>query len=275
MTNRELLEKGIDILKAEKIEDARLDAWYLFSEVFHMNRTQYFMKQSEPACGKPAETFLRYIEKRKKHMPYQYIIGKQTFMGIDFYVNQSVLIPRQDTEILVEEVLKIVKDKMEVLDLCTGSGCILISLMMQGILLKGTASDLSEEALQVAKRNADVYHKKIRFVKSDLFQDIKGSFDIIVSNPPYISTEEIKGLMEEVKAFEPHMALDGKEDGYYYYRNIIEESRSFLKEGGFLFFEIGCNQAEAVIECMERFHFSDVTVKKDLAGLDRVVFGHI
>lgn len=190
-----------------------------------------------------------------------------------------MLIPRQDTEILVETVLEDLEPNMRVLDVCTGSGCILISLlkMLQDgrgqDTVKGVGVDISKEALEVAEKNARKHNTEAVFLQSDLFENVEGMYDIIVSNPPYIKTEEIEKLEDEVKLYDPMLALDGKEDGLYFYRKIIKESRKYLKKNGKLYFEIGHTQGEEVKTLMEEEGFSDVRVKKDLAGLDRVVYG--
>ena len=212
---------------------------------------------------------------RASHVPLQHITGVQEFMGLGFCVNEHVLVPRQDTEVLVESVLEVLKPGMEVLDMCTGSGCILISLLkLCGLAdVKGVGVDISEEALKVAIRNAEKLGIDAMFLHSDLFKKVDGVYDIIVSNPPYIRTTVIEELKEEVKFHDPFIALDGKEDGLYFYRRIVEESPKFLKKCGKLYFEIGHDQGEAVSKVMRDAGFTDVTVKKDLAGLDRVVFG--
>ena len=199
-------------------------------------------------------------------------------MGLTFAVNENVLIPRQDTEILVEEILPYLTSGVRILDMCTGSGCILISLLHYSLWAEGVGADLSAGALQVARKNAEVLlsqERKVSFVESDLFEKVEGRYDIIVSNPPYIQTEVIKGLMPEVRDHEPMMALDGTEDGLYFYRRIVEESKEFLRKEGRLFFEIGYDQAEDVKKLMETAGFTDVTVVKDFAGLDRVVHGYL
>lgn len=275
MTFKELYEKGKEILHAENIPEAELDAWYLLEHICKINRTQYYIRQAEQVSSDEENKYWEVIGLRKNGMPYQYITGKQEFMGISFYVNPSVLIPRQDTEILVEEVIKKLKDGIQVLDMCTGSGCIIISLMMQEYDIAGTAVDVSEDALQVAKENARIHNKNVNFIKSDLFEEVEGTYDIIVTNPPYISAVEMTELMREVSEYEPHLALYGQEDGLYFYRKIIEDSKLYLKDKGYLFFEIGYRQAEDVKGYMESHGFSEVTVVKDLAGHNRVVFGHI
>ena len=194
-------------------------------------------------------------------------------MGYPFYVDEHVLIPRQDTETLAEEALKVLKPGMEVLDLCTGSGCILISLMKMCEGLYGTGSDISEEALEVARKNACRLEVNATFIRSSLFEHISGRYDLIVSNPPYIPTSVIEGLQEEVRLYDPFIALDGKEDGLYFYREIIKAGGGYLKPGGYLMFEIGYDQGTEVASLMEKHGYRNIMVKKDLAGLDRVVSG--
>ena len=216
------------------------------------------------------------IEKRSQRIPLQHITGSREFMGLEFYVNEHVLIPRQDTETLAELILKDYKGRKPViLDMCTGSGCIAISLSKIGGFDDVAAVDLSKEALKVAKRNADVLlgPGRITLIESDLFQAIepKSRFDIIVSNPPYIPTEIIKELQPEVRNFEPMLALDGREDGLFFYRQLVSEGRRFLNPGGSIYFEIGYDQAESVSALLEDAGFAEIRVVKDAAGLDRVV----
>lgn len=199
-------------------------------------------------------------------------------MGLTFAVNEHVLIPRQDTEILVEEVLKELHDGMRVLDMCTGSGCILLSLLHYSNACEGLGVDLSADALEVAEQNAEtlldaVNADRVHFLQSDLFDKVEGKFEIIVSNPPYIASAEVEKLMPEVRDHEPRMALDGTEDGLYFYRRIIEEAGKHLVSSGMLFFEIGYDQGQAVSELMRTEGYREVQVVQDYAGLDRVVFG--
>ena len=202
-------------------------------------------------------------------------------MGYPFYVNEHVLIPRQDTEVLVEEALKLIKPGIEILDMCTGSGCILLSILKMGKEryhlqnLTGTGVDVSSEALKVAGQNLKRLGVEAIFLQSDLFAEIGSEkrYDMIVSNPPYIRTAVIEELQEEVRLHDPYIALDGKEDGLFFYRKIIAESRNHLKYGGSLLFEIGYDQGEAVSQMMKTNGYQDIFIKKDLAGLDRVVAG--
>ena len=275
MTLKEAYEYGQVQLKNAQIEDADLDAWYLLEYVTGVSRTMYFMDMNREVSEEEEREYFRCVETRATHVPLQHITGVQEFMGLPFYVNEHVLVPRQDTEVLVESVLDILEPEMRVLDMCTGSGCILISLMKLCNLANviGVGADISEEALRVSRKNAEQLGVEATWIHSDLFSKVEGQYDVIVSNPPYIRTSVIEGLKEEVKFHDPFIALDGKEDGLYFYRRIVDESPNYLKKGGKLYFEIGHDQGDDVSELMKDAGFSDVTVKKDLAGLDRVVFG--
>lgn len=272
MTARELLSWGEERLSKAGIEDAKLDAWYLLEYSLPTDRVSFLMKGNASVTEKKKEEYEVLIEKRASHIPVQHLTGVQDFMGFTFKVNEHVLIPRQDTEVLVEEVLKVSKGK-KVLDMCTGSGCIIISLAKLGQLESAAAVDISTEALKVARENAASLKAEISFVESDLFEKVEGLYDIIVSNPPYIESEEVEKLEPEVKDHEPRLALDGTEDGLYFYRKIIEEADKYLTENGAIFFEIGYNQGEAVSELLRAKGYQDIKIIKDLPGLDRVVAG--
>lgn len=273
MTLREAYEYGQKELVQAGIEDASVDAWYLLEFTTGISRAMYFLEMQKQLSGEQEEKYREYIQIRASHIPLQHITGVQEFMGMEFDVNEHVLVPRQDTEVLVEQVLKELKSGMHVLDMCTGSGCILISLLKLGPGVVGTGADISEDALKVAEKNRAKMHVTADLIQSDLFERVEGKYDVIVSNPPYIRTAVIEELKEEVKCHDPFIALDGKEDGLYFYREIVEKSRAFLKTGGKLYFEIGHDQGEDVKSLMENAGFVDVIVKKDLAGLDRVVSG--
>ena len=216
------------------------------------------------------------VEKRLKHIPLAYIFGKTNFYGYDLEVNQDVLIPRLDTEILIEKVKNDIISRQKdvtVLDIGTGSGAIAIVLQKEtGANM--TAVDVSPKALEVAKRNAEKNNAEIKFIHSNVFENVAGKFDFIVSNPPYIETEVVKGLEKEVVDNEPILALDGGEDGLDFYREIVEKAPNFLNEGGKLYFEIGYNQAEAVSGLMKD-KFKNIQVFKDYGDNDRVVSGEI
>lgn len=273
MTLQELYKEGILRLKRAKIAEAELDAWYLMEYVTGISKTMYYLRQQETVEEATVQNYFECIGRRKRRIPLQHITGEQEFMGLTFLVNEHVLIPRQDTEVLVEEALSRLNGSERVLDMCTGSGCILISLAHYRKGIHAVGADISDKALQIAERNGKNLQEHVTFLKSDLFEQIEGTYDLIVSNPPYIRTEVIEELEEEVRLHDPMIALDGKEDGLYFYRKITEQSREHLACGGWLLFEIGHDQGEAVTKMMEDAGFVEVSVKKDLAGLDRVVSG--
>ena len=278
MTYRECYEQGCRTLQAAGIEEATLDARLLLEAVCGTDRNDLLVHGEQPVAPEAEEKYLNWIRQRAEHIPLQQLTGEQDFMGLTFSVNEHVLIPRQDTEILVEEVLKELHDGMRVLDMCTGSGCILLSLMHYSNDCEGLGVDLSAEALEVAERNVlkvltPEKAEHVQFLQSDLFEKLEDKFEIIVSNPPYIASAEVEKLMPEVRDHEPRMALDGTEDGLYFYRRIIEEAGKHLVSSGMLFFEIGYDQGQAVSELMRAQGYREVQVVQDYAGLDRVVFG--
>lgn len=273
MTYREAISLGEKILGMAGIADVKTDAWLLLEMACKIDRNFYYMHMNEDITDEQLKEYEIALKKRTEHVPLQYIIGETEFMGLTFKVNSSVLIPRQDTETLVEEALKKVKPGMKVLDMCTGSGCIIISILHHMKDVEGYAADISKQAINVAKENAKQNGVTVMFEQSDLFEHINETFDMIVSNPPYIRTAEVAKLMPEVRLFEPEEALDGKEDGLYFYRRIVEESRAYLNPEGYLCFEIGYDQGEAVSGLMREHGFKEVRVIKDLAGNDRVVTG--
>lgn len=273
MTLKEALAFGKDLLKQKGIEEYETDAWLLLEGACKCTRNDYYLRGNEPLSKEQEALWIEYLEKRVKRVPVQHILGVQDFMGLTFKVTPDVLCPRQDTEVLVEEALKCLEPENRILDLCTGSGCILISLLNYSKSCKGIGADLSEKALKVASENAKRLNVECTLIHSDLFENIEGRFDMIVSNPPYIATKEIESLMPEVKDMEPRMALDGKEDGLFFYREIIREVHGYLNPAGWLLFEIGYDQGEAVSGMMKAAGFAEVKIIKDLAGLDRVVKG--
>lgn len=272
MTMEALLQQGIATLEQAEVMNAELDARYLLEHILQIRRVDFLLDRQREVSTEQQEAYMHKINLRATHVPLQHILGNQEFMGYEFMVNEHVLIPRQDTEVLVETVLPLVEGK-RVLDLCTGSGCILISLSKLGHLQQAVGVDLSKEALTVAKENAKRLEADVEFLHSDLFEQVTGIYDVIVSNPPYIETETIEGLMEEVRDHEPRMALDGGRDGLDFYRRIVEDSVSYLAPGGYLCFEIGCEQGLAVCGLLEAQGFTGCRIVKDLAGLDRVVCG--
>lgn len=278
MTYRECYEQGCRTLQAAGIEEAALDARLLLEAVCGTDRNDLLVHGEQPVAPEAEEKYLNWIRQRAEHIPLQQLTGEQDFMGLTFSVNEHVLIPRQDTEILVEEVLKELHDGMRVLDMCTGSGCILLSLLHYSNDCEGLGVDLSAEALEVAGRNVlkvltPEKAEHAHFLQSDLFEKVEGKFEIIVSNPPYIASAEVDRLMPEVRDHEPRMALDGTEDGLEFYRRIIAEAGQYLVSSGMLFFEIGYDQGQAVSELMREHGYREVQVVQDYAGLDRVVYG--
>lgn len=278
MTYRECYEQGCRTLQAAGIEEATLDARLLLEAVCGTDRNDLLAHGEQPVMSQAEEKYLNWIRQRAEHIPLQQLTGEQDFMGLTFSVNEHVLIPRQDTEILVEEVLKELHDRMRILDMCTGSGCILLSLLHYSNDCEGLGVDLSAEALEVAGQNVlkvltPEKAEHAHFLQSDLFEKVEGKFEIIVSNPPYIASAEVEKLMPEVRDHEPRMALDGTEDGLHFYRRIIKEAGKHLVNSGMLFFEIGYDQGQAVSELMRAQGYREVQVVQDYAGLDRVVLG--
>lgn len=283
MTYGEIYESGRDALTAAAIEEAGTDARLLLEFVCGTDRNTLLAHGDREVTAEQEKAYRELLEKRSAHIPLQYLTGVQNFMGLDFSVNRHVLIPRQDTEILAEEAMKELHDGMEVLDLCTGTGCILISLLYYSNNCRGVGADISEEALKIAEDNAERLlgsrtvrgdsERQVRFVRSDLFENVDGQFDMIVSNPPYIQSEVIDTLMPEVREHEPRQALDGGRDGLLFYRRILAEVPRYLRRGGTLFFEIGFDQGESVSHLMEKSGFTEIRVVKDYGGLDRVVWG--
>ena len=273
MTFREAMSFGEEKLNNAGIIDAKTDAWLLLTYVCKIDRTFYYVHMDEEMSPELLAEYEAILNKRAEHVPLQYITGEQEFMGMPFRVTEAVLIPRQDTETLVEEALKIIRPGMRVLDMCTGSGCILISILKNVVDVEGFGYDISKQAINIAKENAKLNNVNATFERSDLFEEVADTFDVIVSNPPYIPTDVIGGLMPEVAVYEPIQALDGKEDGLHFYRRIVKDARQYLKECGKLVFEIGHDQGEAVSDLMRKAGYKDVQVIKDLAGNDRVVIG--
>ncbi len=270
MTWRALLGQGEEILTQAEIADAGLDAWYLLEYVSGMKRAEFFLHGDDEISESQIEHYLSLIDQRKEHIPLQHLTGTQEFMGMEFKVSKDVLVPRQDTELLVENLLSLVQGK-RVLDLCTGSGCIGISLAKLGNPQSVDAVDLSKDALAIAKENAKKLQAEVHFIESDLFAAVEGQYDVIASNPPYIASEVIETLMPEVKDHEPMMALDGGADGLDFYQRIAREAVAHLKPEGMLWLEIGYDQGETVSEILKQQGYEDVACLKDLCGLDRVI----
>lgn len=278
MTIKQAITKGMIMLKSNNVESPKLKARLLLQYVLDKPR-QYIIVYDNKEIDKQQQwQYFVNIEKLTKGIPLQHITHRQEFMKMDFFVDENVLIPRPDTEILVEEVIKIAQkyNSPRILDLCTGSGAIAISLKKFVPNADITAVDISEKALEIAQKNAERLEAKINFVKSDLFDKLDNKkFDIIVSNPPYIRKDEIKKLSEEVQK-EPKIALDGGEDGLDFYRIIAEQAINYLKTGSFLCFEIGYNQKNDVIKIIEdEQNYKNTYCKKDLYGNDRIIITQV
>lgn len=307
MTLEELYKKGTEMLKEAGVENPSVDAFYLLEHAACLNKTRYLMYKDQQVSDRNIKQYTDLLEKRCTRIPYQYIINRADFAGLTFEVNPSVLIPRLDTEVLFEHALKHIGPRAYVLDLCTGSGAIGIALKRYRPDIHVVISDISEEALEVAGHNVEHNHIDIakntnaaaneqdlefgydlnfgiRVIKSDLFDNMAsredeisdkrsmvGVFDVIVSNPPYVTEGEYEDLMPEVKNHEPKLALTAGEDGLDIYRRIAKDAPEYLKAGGTLLLEIGCSQAKKVKELLEQNGFENVQIIKDLAGLDRVV----
>jgi len=276
----ELINTGTATLKENGIDTARLDAELLLGSVIEKDRVYLITHKEEEVSSEDTKKYFDLIEKRRNKMPVKYILNKCEFMGIDFYVEEGVLIPRGDTEILVDEVLKNIQEDEEkyICDLCSGSGAIGISLahFRQNIKVDLIDNYPIPEKVSLINIKENNLENRVSFIKSDLLEkamENKKSYDIIVSNPPYIEEEEIENLMDDVKKYEPHTALNGGIDGLDFYKKIIKQSQDVLKNNGILAFEIGYNQAEAVKLLMKESNFTDVKVIKDFASLDRVVIG--
>ena len=268
----EAFDKYVKLLEEKNFKDAKSDILLLIYEIFDFDFSKWTMyKYDEIEDISKLDKLNEYVKKRLGHMPIQYILNKAYFCGLPFYVNENVLIPRFDTEVLVEEVLKISKkDKSKrILDICTGSGAIAIALKKLGGFERVDALDISDKALEVAKRNANELDSDINFLKSDMFSSLtcENKYDIIVSNPPYIQSDVVDTLESEVKDFEPRPALDGDVDGMKFYRIIEKNYENYLADNGVLVLEIGYDEADDI---RALFEGKNVVIKKDLANLDRV-----
>ena len=278
MTIRETLNKGMIILKSNNIETPKLKARLLLQYILKKSRQYLIVYDNKEIEKKEQWEYFVNIEKIANGMPLQHITHTQEFMKMDFFVNENVLIPRPDTEILVEEVITLAKtmDKPKILDLCTGSGAIGIAIAKNVPTATVYAVDISGKALEVAQKNAYNLKAKVKFVKSNLFKNLNNiKFDIIVSNPPYIKKEDIKLLSNEVQK-EPRIALDGGYVGLDFYRNIASQAIDYLKFESYLCFEIGFDQKEDVTEIIkDTKHYGDIYCKKDLYGNDRIIISKV
>lgn len=276
MTRKEAVNLASARLRDAGLPDAGTDSRILFEYITGVTANELFLHPEALISAEEEAGYMEVIEKRLTHVPVQLITGRQEFMGLEFEVDENVLIPRFDTEVLVEEAMRYGLSHMNILDMCTGSGCILLSLMHYSHDCTGVGVDISEDALRTARANSDRLGIPVQLVRSDLFERLDPGelkYDLIISNPPYIPTGVIPTLMEEVRDHEPILALDGSPDGLEFYRRIVSESPAFLNPDGMLMFEIGYDQADAVSGLMDKAGFADVTVIKDLSGNDRVVTG--
>ena len=276
MTIKQALIKGVTVLKLEKISTPKLKARLLLQYVLKKPRQYLIVYDNQKLTEKEEQDYLKYIELLKQGEPIEHITHQKEFMKLNFYVDENVLIPRQDTEILVEEVITIAKKTRakKILDLCTGSGAIAVSLAKYLENVQITALDISGKALDIAIANAKNNHvqDKITFVESNLFENLAPEkYDIIVSNPPYIRRKELEILDREVKR-EPQLALDGGEDGLDFYRKIIDIGYQYLKYGGYICLEIGYDQKEEIMQIIkDKKQYINTYCKKDLYDNDRII----
>lgn len=281
MNYSKAIQNGTQKLSAAGISEAALDARLLLEFITGHDRNTLLAHPETAVSDEDIERYEELLEKRALHIPLQHLTGSCEFMGIDLAVNGHVLIPRQDSECLVEEAMRYVQDGSDILDLCTGSGCLLLSLMHYKNGCRGTGVDISADALAVARQNADALEAAgglnggtARFIEGDLYDALEKEdrkYDVIISNPPYIRADVIPTLMPEVRDHEPHIALDGGADGLVFYRRIAGSARQYLGKGGMIFLEIGFDQAEDVSTILADAGFRDIEVVKDYSGNDRVV----
>ena len=294
MKLKEILNDGIYVLKEKNIDDCNLKARILLSFLLGKPKEYLIINDNKELEVEKQVEYYSLLDRLISGEPLQYITNNQEFMGLDFFVNEKVLIPQPDTEILVEAVMKYLNNNCgkeicelfenypqeklnnpKVLDLCTGSGAIAISVAkkIQSDNIEVFASDISKDVLEVAKINCEKNDVKVNFIQSDLFENINEKFDIIVSNPPYIETDVIPELSKDVQN-EPHLALDGGEDGLDFYRKIAKETGKYLNKNGMLFLEIGYNQKDSVQEILENNNFKNIICLQDFSGNDRVIISN-
>ncbi len=279
MKIKEALKKANQILIQNNIDEVFLKSRILLAHILNVEKEYLIIHDDEVLLSLQENEFFEKVNKLCSGVPIQYLTNSQEFMGVNFYVDKNVLIPQPDTEILVENVISIIKNlqkscqkEITVLDLCTGSGIIGVCLKKYLQNVNVLSSDISSNALEIAKKNANLQNVKIDFIKSDLFENIDEKFDVIVSNPPYIKTDKINELSKEVKN-EPRLALDGGQDGLDFYRRIIKESTNFFRKTGYLALEIGYDQKEAVENLFKNFKYKEIKIFKDLSDIERVIIG--
>ena len=279
MKIKEALKKANQILIQNNIDEVFLKSRILLAHILNVEKEYLIIHDDEVLLSLQENEFFEKVNKLCSGVPIQYLTNSQEFMGFNFYVDENVLIPQPDTEILVENVISIIKNlqkscqkEITVLDLCTGSGIVGVCLKKYLQNVNVLSSDISSNALEIAKKNANLQNVKIDFIKSDLFENIDEKFDVIVSNPPYIKTDKINELSKEVKN-EPRLALDGGQDGLDFYRRIIKESKNFFRKTGYLALEIGYDQKEAVENLFKNFKYKEIKIFKDLSDIERVIIG--
>ena len=279
MEVKELINYGREVLIENNIEDYSIISKMLAKHILKMTNVEIIINEEKEISEEEKNRYDFALTEIVKGIPVQYITHNQEFMGMNFYVNEDVLIPQPDTEILVEEVIKLCKnykDNIKILDICTGSGAIGISIVKSVENINLIASDISDKALEIAKKNAknNEILNRIDFVKSDMFENINDKFDIIVSNPPYIETNVINTLSKQVQN-EPHLALDGGKDGLDFYRILANQAKEYLKPNGYLCMEIGYNQKDKVEQLLKENGYKNIYCKKDLSGNDRVIIANL
>jgi release factor glutamine methyltransferase len=281
ITVLESLKLSTTFLENKGIESARMNAELLLSHILKCKRLDLYLRFDEPLTQNDTNLYREFISRRGNFEPFQYIVGEVEFYGLKFVVDKNVLIPRQETEILIETVLEnsTKTEELKILDIGTGSGNIPISLAINLPESKIISIDISSEAISIAEKNRELHDLKSRigFMKSDILtnslEKYFNTFDIIVSNPPYVDKKEFSTLQKEIINYEPEIAVTDNDDGYKFYKAISEKSRSLLKENGMLFFEIGHGQSEKIKNIMSDFGFKNITIKKDYSEIDRVIFG--
>ena len=288
MTIKEALDFGKEKLKNAGIDDFEYDTKEILAKVTGLKPMDFFLHYSDELSEEDEKLFYSLIDKRSERIPLQLLFGTQEFMGYSFGVSKNVLIPRIDTETLCEEAEKLSHDNMRFLDICTGTGCIPIALVKRIKGSKAIGIDISDDAIALSRKNAADLGADCLFYQGDLYDELPSElpegfsadgnrevkFDMIISNPPYIKSSEIENLMPEVKDHEPHLALDGGDDGLIFYRRITKDAGTYLKNRGILMFEIGYDEGQAVRDIMKENGFKEIFLKKDLAGNDRVVGGY-
>ncbi len=283
MTWQALMKEELERLRQADIPEADSDIRLFAMDVAGCTYSTLILRMAEDATEEQAQKLHAYVTERMTHKPCQYILGTQEFMGMEFATVPEVLIPRPETELLVEQACERLKKLIEkkrkqtgdrelrVLDMCCGSGCIGISVAKLVPAVSVDLADISDAAITLTKKNRERLQADCTVIQTDLFAQIEEKYDMIISNPPYIRTDEIPKLMAEVRDFEPHLALDGKEDGLYFYDKIIREAREYLYEDGYILFEIGQDQLDAVRGFLVENGYVDIEGMKDYAGLDRIV----